>query len=79
MPPHAGQVLRILGLLMEMFGLSSLALSSRNGGHWLGLTTDQVWAVVVVGFAFWLIGTVLNFNEAVRRRREAARGDRDEF
>lgn len=78
MPRHSGQLLRILGLLMEMFGLSSLGLSARDGtGHWFGMTSNQVWAIVVVGFVFWLTGTILNFNEAVRRREESTRGDDD--
>ena len=71
MPAHAGQYLRILGLLMEMFGLSSIALSARGGdGHWFGMTSNQVWAIVLVGFAFWAAGTLLNLNEASRRRRD---------
>ncbi|MDG3005710.1 hypothetical protein [Paludisphaera mucosa] len=69
MPAHAGQILRILGLLMEMFGLSSVALASRDGtGHWLGMTSNQVWSIVAVGFVFWLTGTVLNFNAALQRQ-----------
>ncbi|WP_337177601.1 hypothetical protein [Paludisphaera sp.] len=76
MPAHAGQYMRILGLLMEMFGLSSVAMSSRDGsGHWFGMTTDQVWTIVVVGFVFWAVGTVVNINEASRRR--ARRDDLD--
>lgn len=71
MPAHAGQYLRILGLVMEMFGLSSVALASRDGSrHWFGMTSNQVWAIVIVGFVFWAVGTVLNLNEAARRRRE---------
>ena len=74
MPAYTGQVVRILGLLMEMFGLSSVALASRDGtGHWFGMTNNQVWAIVGVGFVFWLTGTLLNFQEAARRR-----GRRDE-
>lgn len=71
MPAHAGQYMRILGLLMEMFGLSSIAMASRDGtGHWFGLTTNQVWTIVIVGFVFWAVGTVVNLNEAARRREE---------
>jgi hypothetical protein len=80
MPRYTGQILRILGLLMEMFGLSSVALASRDGsGHWLGLTTEQVWTVVIVGFVFWLTGTILNFQIAMHRRRAQGKDDADDF
>jgi hypothetical protein len=69
MPAHAGQYMRILGLLMEMFGLSSIALASGDGSrHWFGMTSNQVWTIVVVGFVFWAAGTLFNMNEAARRR-----------
>ncbi|WP_165243899.1 hypothetical protein [Paludisphaera soli] len=78
MPRHTGQLLRILGLLMEMFGLSSVALASRDGsGHWLGLTTEQVWSVVIVGFVFWLTGTILNFQIAMQRRQTQGKDSED--
>ena len=66
---NAGQILRILGLALEMFGLSSIALVSREGArHWFGMTSQQVWTIVAVGFAFWLTGTVLIYQAALRRR-----------
>jgi len=63
MPPrYTGQVLRFIGLLIEMFGLAAFAMSPQGGaGHdrgWFGLTTQQIWLIVIVGFVVWLTGTI---------------------
>ncbi|WP_165075434.1 hypothetical protein [Paludisphaera rhizosphaerae] len=72
MPANIGQIVRIVGLLMEMFGLAAVALGGRDGGRSLfGMTSNQVWSIVAVGFAFWLTGTILIFQEAARRREDA--------
>ncbi len=71
MPANIGQIVRIVGLLMEMFGLAAVALGGRDGERgFLGMTSNQVWSIVVVGFAFWLTGTILIFRETARRREE---------
>ncbi len=63
MPQYTGQILRILGLVIEMFGLSSFAFSARAGAAegrgWFGLTNDQIWTIVIVGFVIWLTGTIM--------------------
>ncbi len=69
MPANAGQYLRFLGLAMEMFGLASVALGERDGArYWPGMTSDQVWSIVIVGFGFWAVGTFMNLGQAARRR-----------
>ena len=71
MPANIGQIVRILGLLMETFGLAAVALGSRDGsGNLFRMTSNQVWSIVAVGFAFWLTGTILIFQESARRRDE---------
>lgn len=71
MPANIGQIVRIVGLLMEMFGLAAVALGGRDGERsFLGMTSNQVWSIVAVGFAFWLTGTILIFQETARRRDE---------
>ena len=71
MPVNTGQIVRLLGLFMEMFGLAAVALGGREGGRPLfGMTTNQVWSIVAVGFVFWLTGTFLIYQEAARRREE---------
>ena len=49
--PHAvGPILRILGLLVELFGLAVLTLSGRNDGAdlgaQLGIAANTIWAIV---------------------------------
>lgn len=63
MPPrYTGQILRIVGLLIEMFGLAAFAMSPKGGAGddrgWFGLTTQQIWLIVIVGFIIWLTGTI---------------------
>ena len=81
---HAvGPILRILGLLVELFGLAVLTLSGRNDGAdvgaRLGIATNAIWAIVIVGFGLWATGTVLIYARrfAPSRKHEAA-PDRDE-
>jgi hypothetical protein len=61
----AGQILRIVGLLIEMFGIMSLGLRSRGdeaGGPLGGLFSMRgVWILVAIGFAIWLVGSVLTY------------------
>ena len=84
MPPrYAGQILRIIGLLIEMFGLAAFAMSPRGGAGndrgWLGLTTDQIWLIVIVGFVVWLTGTITIHATAPGGRLAHRRpADRDE-
>lgn len=61
MPPrYAGQILRIVGLLIEMFGLAAFAMSPQGADRgWLGLNANQIWLIVIVGFAVWLTGTIM--------------------
>jgi hypothetical protein len=61
----AGQILRILGLAIEMLGILAAALSSRGGdgaaGAAGGLSSQQIWIVVGAGFVVWLVGNLLTY------------------
>ncbi len=63
MPPrYTGQILRVIGLLIEMFGLAAFAMSPRGGAGddrgGFGLTTQQIWLIVIIVFVIWLTGTI---------------------
>lgn len=63
MNSFTGQIVRTLGLLIEMLGILALVFRTRTdqGGVPLpgSLPIGLVWAVVGVGFLTWLIGTVM--------------------
>jgi hypothetical protein len=82
MPHAAGPILRILGLVVELFGLAVLTLSGRNDGAdlgaRLGIATNTIWAIVLVGFVFWATGTVLIYlRRNVPTREDDSRLDQD--
>jgi hypothetical protein len=74
MPPAAGPILRILGLIIELFGITILMLSGRGDGAdvgaRLGLSSNQVWGIVVVGFVVWAVGTSLIYARRLSPRRK---------
>ncbi|APW60788.1 hypothetical protein [Paludisphaera borealis] len=77
-----GPILRILGLAIELLGVTILMLSGRNDavdvGSRFGITTNQIWGTVIVGFALWATGTALIFARKGRtQRKDAADLDRD--
>jgi uncharacterized membrane protein len=60
-----GQILRFVGLLIELLGI--LVLVFRTGtdeqgvplpGSW---TPRVAWELIVAGFAIWLAGTIVNY------------------
>jgi hypothetical protein len=61
----AGQILRYVGLLVEMLGILAAASSGRrdDGGPAAaaGLSMRQIWVVVGTGFVLWLVGNVLTY------------------
>jgi hypothetical protein len=74
-----GPILRIVGLAIELVGVTILLLSGRNGGADVGarfgLAPNAVWAIVIVGFALWAVGTVWIYVN----RAFPARKDRDDL
>jgi hypothetical protein len=60
-----GQVLRMLGLLVEMLGILGLALytgTDETGAELPGsLSTRLIWGVIALGFVVWLTGTVMTY------------------
>jgi len=79
----AGQVLRILGLAIEMLGILAAALSSRQEdagpASGAGLTFRQICVVVGVGFVVWVVGTALTYwpGSGTRARKPARLGKND--
>jgi hypothetical protein len=59
-----GQLLRMVGLLIEMIGLVGIALG-RGGDQGLqvripgGSTISASWLAVAIGFVVWLVATIL--------------------
>ena len=60
-----GQIVRLIGLAIEVAGILAQALRTRNDqtgaplpGHF---SSRQVWIVVGVGFVIWMIGTILTY------------------
>jgi len=83
MPPAAGPILRILGLMIEFVGITILMLSGRKDGAEvgarLGISANQVWGIVMAGFAVWATGTLLIYAGGFRSRRaKTAKTDRDD-
>jgi hypothetical protein len=58
-----GQILRMLGILIEIAGILALLVwnrTDRAGAPLPGsLSARQVWTVVITGFLIWLVGTIL--------------------
>jgi hypothetical protein len=77
-----GPILRIVGLVIEMIGVTILALSGRNDaadlGSRFGLSTNQIWAIVIVGFVIWAAGSVMIYTQRQRPRKSAPDDDRDD-
>jgi hypothetical protein len=62
-----GQILRVVGLLIEMIGILAYAMWNRRDGGGVparvsdSLTARQIWTVVGVGFVIWLIGNIVTY------------------
>ena len=60
-----GQVLRIAGLLMEMIGILAFGLRTRADvplpSFVRQLSTDSLWILIGIGFATWLVGSILTY------------------
>ena len=60
-----GQILRIAGLLIEMLAILAFGLRTRADvplPSWVRqLPADSLWIVIGIGFATWLIGSILAY------------------
>ncbi len=79
-----GQILRMLGLLIEMLGILALALWTRTDAAGAPLpgsfSARQVWIAVGVGFVVWLTGSLLLYwPEPARPKRPTSTPDQDEL
>ncbi len=58
-----GQILRMLGLLIEMAGILVMLVWNRTDGAGAplpgSLSSRQVWTIVIAGFVIWLVGGIL--------------------
>ena len=58
-----GQILRIAGLLIEMLGILAYGLRTRADVPLPSLirqmSIDTIWILIGIGFATWLLGTIL--------------------
>ncbi len=74
-----GQIVRLIGLAIEVVGLLAQVLRTRTDqagiplpGHF---SSHQVWIVVGVGFAFWTVGTILIYLPQFGSAKEGTSGD----
>jgi len=79
-----GQIVRMIGLLIESLGL--LILVFRTGTEQAGVplpgsfSPPLVWAVVGAGFVIWLVGTVMIYwARSGRAQSKAKLGDDGEL
>jgi hypothetical protein len=60
-----GQIVRLIGLAIEVAGLFAQVLRTRTDQTGAPLpgqfSSRQVWIVVGVGFVIWMIGTILTY------------------
>jgi hypothetical protein len=60
-----GQILRLIGLAIEVGGISAQILWTKTDPAGTPLpgqfSARQVWIVVGVGFVVWMIGTILTY------------------
>jgi hypothetical protein len=69
-----GQILRIAGLLIEMIGILTFGLRTRADvplpSLLRQLSTDSLWILIGVGFATWLLGSILTYWPRPKARAE---------
>jgi len=75
-----GQILRMLGLLIEMAGILVMVVWNRTDGAGAplpgSLSSRQIWVIVITGFVIWLIGHILFFwSKPGRSRSQVDRAD----
>jgi hypothetical protein len=63
MSSFTGQIVRTLGLFIEMLGILALVFHSRTDQAGVpppgSVSMILIWTVVGVGFLTWLVGTVM--------------------
>ncbi len=78
-----GQIIRLVGLALEVLGLLAQALRTQTDeigdplpGHF---SAHQVWTVVGVGFVLWMIGSILIYWPRPSLVRRSTPGDTEEL
>ncbi len=79
MSRSTGQIVRLVGLALEVVGLLAQVLRTKTDqagvplpGHF---SSHQVWMVVGAGFVIWMIGTILIYASQTLRSKPAARDE----
>jgi hypothetical protein len=71
MPPFLGQILRVIGLLIEFLGIVGLATQDPTSEGLLDRIFGKhsrsfLWGIVVAGFLVWLVGSILIYTTRPR-------------
>jgi hypothetical protein len=78
MARFTGQILRFLGLLIELLGFYALAFRTGTDESGVPLPGSYplrlVWGVIGSGFVIWLAGTIMNFWVRAGSAETPARG-----
>jgi hypothetical protein len=74
-----GQIVRLIGLAIEVAGILAQALWTRTDQSGVPLpgqfSTRQVWTIVGVGFVIWVIGTIVTYWPQPGQRRRSSTED----
>ncbi len=74
-----GQIVRLIGLAIEVAGLLAQVLWTRTDQAGAPLpgqfSSRQVWGVVGAGFVIWMIGTILTYWPQPGQRRRSSTKD----
>jgi len=78
-----GQIVRLIGLAIEVAGIFAQARWTRTDQTGAPLpgqfSTRQVWIVVGCGFVIWMIGTILTYWPQPGQERRSSTGSIDEL
>jgi len=78
-----GQIVRLIGLAIEVVGLLAQVVWTRTDQTGAPLpgqfSTRQVWIVVGCGFVIWIIGTILTYWPQPGLERRSSTGNVEEL
>lgn len=71
-----GQILRTVGLFIEMLGILALVFRTKTDEVGVplpgSLSRPQTWAIIAVGFVVWLLGTIVIYWPRPRRKPDSS-------
>ncbi len=78
-----GQIVRLIGLAIEVAGILAQTLWTRTDQTGAPLpgqfSSRQVWIIVGVGFVIWMIGTILTYWPQTGPGRRSSAGKLEEL